>query len=113
MAAMARIATMRSPEPRCSHSECSPIASSTGSDPSSHRWLRHGLSAWPAAKARLVLAAPLRIGWAESTVRPGRTAWLAREGWSDFVFAFHDAGEIGPRMPARVARRMGLRLEDL
>ena len=34
-------------------------------------------------------------------------------GWPDFVFAFHDREEIGPRMLARVAKLTGLRPEDL
>jgi hypothetical protein len=38
---------------------------------------------------------------------------LAREGWPDFVFAFHEREEIAPRMLARLARRTGLRPEDL
>lgn len=38
---------------------------------------------------------------------------LAREGWADVVFAFHDGEEIGPRMLARVAKHTGLRPEDL
>jgi len=38
---------------------------------------------------------------------------LARPGWDDFVFAFHDGEEIGPRMIARVAKRTGLQPEDL
>jgi hypothetical protein len=35
------------------------------------------------------------------------------KGGPIFVFAFHDADEIGPRMLARIARRTGLRPEDL
>ena len=31
----------------------------------------------------------------------------------DFVFAFHDQEELGPRMLARIAKRTGLSLEDL
>jgi hypothetical protein len=31
----------------------------------------------------------------------------------DVVFAFHDHEEIGPRMLSRIARRTGLRPEDL
>jgi hypothetical protein len=31
----------------------------------------------------------------------------------DYVFAFHDAEEIGPRMLARIAKRTGLTPEDL
>jgi hypothetical protein len=38
---------------------------------------------------------------------------LAREGWPDFVFAFHDQDEIGPRMLARIARHTGLQPNDL
>jgi len=47
--------------------------------------------------------------------RQGQLAnWvLCREGWPDFVFAFHDADEIGPRMLERIARHTGLAPEDL
>ena len=38
---------------------------------------------------------------------------LARDGWVDTVFAFHDGEEIGPRMLARIAKQTGLRPEDL
>lgn len=38
---------------------------------------------------------------------------MARPGWSDYVFAFHDREEIGPRMLARIARHTGLQPEDL
>lgn len=38
---------------------------------------------------------------------------LARPGWPDVVFAFHDGEEIGPRMLARIAKRTGLKPEDL
>lgn len=38
---------------------------------------------------------------------------LARPGWPDLVVSFHDNEEIGPRMLARIARRTGLRPEDL
>ena len=38
---------------------------------------------------------------------------LSREGWADTVFAFHDGDKIGPRMLSRLAKRTGLRPEDL
>jgi len=38
---------------------------------------------------------------------------LARVGWPDFVFAFHDGEEIGPRMLSRIARHTGLTPQDL
>jgi predicted RNA binding protein YcfA (HicA-like mRNA interferase family) len=70
------------------------------------------MSTWPATRAPRVLAALLRIGWTvKREVGSHRT--LQRLGWPDYVFAFHDREEIGPRMLARIARRTGLRPEDL
>jgi predicted RNA binding protein YcfA (HicA-like mRNA interferase family) len=70
------------------------------------------VSGWPATKARLVLAALLRIGWRVKRVT-GSHRVLERTGWADVVFAFHDGEEIGPRMLTRIARRTGLTPEDL
>ena len=70
------------------------------------------MSQWPAAKARRVLAALFRIGWAVKR-ESGSHRTLQREGWPDYVFAFHDGEEIGPRMLARVARHTGLTPGDL
>jgi predicted RNA binding protein YcfA (HicA-like mRNA interferase family) len=70
------------------------------------------LSNWPSAKARRVLAALLRIGW-QLKRQSGSHRTLARPGWPDFVFAFHDDEEIGPRMLARIAKKTGLTPEDL
>lgn len=71
------------------------------------------MSQWGARKARLVLAALLQIGWQIKRHRGGSHRVLSKPGWPDFVFAFHDGEEIGPRMLARIARRTGLRPEDL
>jgi predicted RNA binding protein YcfA (HicA-like mRNA interferase family) len=38
---------------------------------------------------------------------------LQHSGFPDFVFAFHDRDEIGPRMLARIAKHTGLRPDDL
>jgi predicted RNA binding protein YcfA (HicA-like mRNA interferase family) len=70
------------------------------------------VSNWPAAKARRVLAALLRIGWKPKR-QSGSHRTLSREGWPDFVFAFHDDEEIGPVMLARIAKRTGLTPNDL
>ena len=70
------------------------------------------MSAWPAAKARRVLAALLGLGWAVKR-EAGSHKVLSRDGWADYVFAFHDGEEIGPRMLARIAKHTGLRPEDL
>jgi len=70
------------------------------------------MSGWPATRARRVLAALLRIGWIVKR-QAGSHRTLQREGWPDFVFAFHDNEEIGPRMLARIAKRTGLQISDL
>jgi predicted RNA binding protein YcfA (HicA-like mRNA interferase family) len=67
---------------------------------------------WPSSKAKRVLAALLSIGWSVKR-QSGSHRTLAREGWSDFVFAFHDGEEIGPRMLARIAKHTGLSPQDL
>jgi predicted RNA binding protein YcfA (HicA-like mRNA interferase family) len=59
-----------------------------------------------------VLAALEHLGW--STKRQsGSHKTLSRQGWPDFVFAFHDRDEIWPRMLARIAKHTGLKPEDL
>ena len=70
------------------------------------------MSQWPSAKAKRVLKALLSIGWhiKRST---GSHRVLARQGWQDYVFSFHDGDEIGPRMLARIARKTGLTPDDL
>jgi predicted RNA binding protein YcfA (HicA-like mRNA interferase family) len=70
------------------------------------------VSAWPAAKARQVLAALQRVGWRIKR-QTGSHKTLERAGWPDVVFAFHDGDEIGPKMPARVAKHTGLKPGDL
>jgi len=71
------------------------------------------MSHWGSAKARRVLAALLRIGWTIKREAAGSHRILARTGWPDTVFAFHDGEEIGPRMLARIAKRTGLTPRDL
>jgi predicted RNA binding protein YcfA (HicA-like mRNA interferase family) len=67
---------------------------------------------WPSTRARRVLAALYRIGW-QLKRETGSHKTLTRGGWPDFVFAFHDSEEIGPRMLARIAKRTGLTSQDL
>ena len=54
-----------------------------------------------------------RIGWSVKRYVRGSHRVLSRPNWLDVVFAFHDSDEIGPRMLARIAKRTGLRPEDL
>jgi predicted RNA binding protein YcfA (HicA-like mRNA interferase family) len=70
------------------------------------------MSQWPSSKARRVLAALMKLGWSIKR-QSGSHRTLQREGWVDFVFAFHDGDEIGPRMLVRIAKHTGLRAEDL
>lgn len=70
------------------------------------------MSQWPSTKAKRVLAALLSLGWSLKR-QTGSHRTLSREGWPDFVFAFHDGEEIGPRMLARMAKHTGLTPEDL
>ena len=70
------------------------------------------MSSWPSKKARVVLAALLKLGW-EVKRQSGSHRTLTRKGWTDYTFAFHDTEEIGPRMLARVAKHTGLTPEDL
>jgi predicted RNA binding protein YcfA (HicA-like mRNA interferase family) len=71
------------------------------------------MSQWGSCKSRHVLAALFRIGWSLKRQRGTSHRILAREGWPDFVFAFHDGEEIGPKMLSRIAKRTGLKPEDL
>jgi predicted RNA binding protein YcfA (HicA-like mRNA interferase family) len=71
------------------------------------------MSQWRSTKAKRVLAALLRIGWVIKRETGGSHRILSRPVWSDFIFAFHDGVEIGPKMLARIAKRTGLQPEDL
>lgn len=70
------------------------------------------MSNWPATKARRVLAALERIGWSVKR-QCGSHRLLARNGWLDYEFAFHDNEELGRKMLSRIAKHTGLRPEDL
>ena len=70
------------------------------------------MSNWPATKARRVLAALQRIGWVVKR-QSGSHRTFSRPGRPDFVFAFHDDEELGPRILARIAKHTGLTPSDL
>ena len=70
------------------------------------------MSQWPSLKAKRLLTSLLRIGWAIKR-QTGSHRTLSRPGYPDYVFAFHDTEEIGPKMLARIARHTGLTPEDL
>jgi predicted RNA binding protein YcfA (HicA-like mRNA interferase family) len=70
------------------------------------------MSQWPSVKAKRLLAALLRLGW-QVKRQSGSHKTLSRDGWPDFVFAFHDGDEIGPKMLVRIAKHTGLSPDDL
>lgn len=70
------------------------------------------MTSWPSTRAKQVLAALLKIGWAVKRQSSSHRV-LSRAGWADYVFAFHDGEEIGPRMLARISKKTGLKPEDL
>ena len=70
------------------------------------------MSPWPSVKAKKLLVALQSIGWHIKS-QSGSHKTLARDGFPDFVFAFHDGEEIGPRMLSRIAKNTGLQPRHL
>lgn len=70
------------------------------------------MSAWPSISAKELLRALLRAGW-NIKRSSGSHRTLEKDGYADFVFAFHDREEIGPRMLARISKVTGLQMDDL
>jgi len=71
------------------------------------------MSRWKSSKARRVLRALKGIGWKEKREAEGSHLRLQRQGWPDYTWAFHDGEEIGPPMLSRIAKKTGLKPEDL
>ncbi|MEK7509112.1 MAG: type II toxin-antitoxin system HicA family toxin [Patescibacteria group bacterium] len=67
---------------------------------------------WRAAKASRVLKTLLRIGWSVKRQK-GSHRILAKPGWADVTFAFHEREEIGPKMLSRIAKHTGLTPDDI
>jgi predicted RNA binding protein YcfA (HicA-like mRNA interferase family) len=70
------------------------------------------MTQWRSVKAKKLLSALIAIGWIIKR-QSGTHRTLSRPGYQDFVFAFHDGEEIGPRMLARIAKYTGLEQNDL
>lgn len=71
------------------------------------------MSNWKSAKAKRVLAALERIGWTVKRHRGGSHKVLQHADYPDYVFSFHDGDEIGSKMMARIAKKTGLKREDI
>lgn len=63
-------------------------------------------------KAKRLLAALLRVGWTVAW-QSGSHRRLKRPGWPNYTFAFHDNEEVGPGLLRQIAKKTGLRPEDL
>ena len=70
------------------------------------------MSEWPSAKDKRVLAVLFSIGW-QIKRQSGSHKTLSREGYPDFVYAFHDNEELGPRMLSRISKHTGLKPTDI
>lgn len=70
------------------------------------------MTQWRSVKAKKLLSALISIGWSLKR-QSGSHLTLSRPGYHDFVYAFHDGEEIGPRMLARIAKHTGLEPNDL
>ena len=70
------------------------------------------MSQWGSAKSKKVLQSLFSIGW-QLKRQTGSHKVLSHPKHPDFVFAFHDGVEIGPKMLARIAKRTGLKPQDL
>lgn len=67
---------------------------------------------WPSSKGRQVYSAFLRIGW-RLKHQSGSHHTLERSGWPNYVFAYADGDELGPRILAKIGKRTGLTPGDL
>jgi predicted RNA binding protein YcfA (HicA-like mRNA interferase family) len=74
------------------------------------------MSKFPSTSAKRVYRALLRIGWREKPriSKAGSHKQLENPDYPhEFTWAFHDSDEIGPKMLAKIAKRTGLKPEDL
>jgi predicted RNA binding protein YcfA (HicA-like mRNA interferase family) len=70
------------------------------------------MSQWRSIKAIRLLAALQKIGWSIKRQNSSHKT-LERPGYPNYVFAFHDKEEIGPKMLAKIAKHTGLTPDDL
>jgi predicted RNA binding protein YcfA (HicA-like mRNA interferase family) len=72
------------------------------------------VSAWKSAKARKVYRALIKIGWTRiSQVGSHVKLRCKNSAYPDYIWAFHDKEEIGPKMLSRIAKHTGLQPNDL
>jgi predicted RNA binding protein YcfA (HicA-like mRNA interferase family) len=68
---------------------------------------------WPSVKSKQALAALFRIGWKIKRQAGTSHRILQRSGWPDVLFAYHDRVTLGPVAMKVLAKKTGLKREDL
>ncbi|MFL6312642.1 MAG: type II toxin-antitoxin system HicA family toxin [Terriglobales bacterium] len=72
------------------------------------------MSLWKSAKARQVYRALIKMGWQPIHQSGSHQKLRHKTGqFPDYIWAFHDGDEIGPKMLARIAKHTGLKPSDL
>ena len=71
------------------------------------------MSKWPSAKASKIFRALIKIGWEIKRHRSSSHIILEKTGHPDYVWAFDNSEEIGPKMLARIAKHTYLKPEEL
>lgn len=74
------------------------------------------MNKFPSTSAKRVFRALLRVGWREKPriSKGGSHKQLEHPDYPyEFTWAFHDSEEIGPKMLSKIAKRTGLKPEDL
>ncbi|MGA2235996.1 MAG: type II toxin-antitoxin system HicA family toxin [Terriglobales bacterium] len=72
------------------------------------------MSQWSSTKARIVYRALVRIGWKPADTQEGSHLKLRNPNFSySYTWAFSDSDELGPKMLSRIAKKTGLKPEDL
>jgi len=72
------------------------------------------VSQWPSTKARRVFQALQKIGWFTVSQSGSHVKLRHRDAkFPEYIWAFHEKDEIGPRMLARIAKHTGLMPDDL
>jgi predicted RNA binding protein YcfA (HicA-like mRNA interferase family) len=69
-------------------------------------------SSWSATHAERVLAGLQRIGWRIKRQR-GSHRVIEKNGWPDYVFAYHNSVELGPVALKKLGKKTGLKPTDL
>ncbi len=68
---------------------------------------------WPSARSGKVFRALIKIGWEIKRHKSSSHIVLRKIGLPNYVWAFGNNDEIGPKMLSRIAKHTGLKVGDL